>query len=74
MAFSLQLAGAIVVFVWNPQVANELELNMKDLMTTYPIPPFEGEAGQTSKKFWDFTQEYVRAPVDVDDKNVIIRN
>jgi hypothetical protein len=61
VAFSLQLAGAIVVFVWNPQVAEDLEIHMKDLMTTYPLPQQEGEGGETSKKFWDFTQEYVSA-------------
>jgi hypothetical protein len=59
LAFSLQLAGAIVVFVWNPQVADELDLDMKRLMSEYPLP---GEtSGEASKKFWDFTQEYVSA-------------
>jgi len=62
LAFSLQLAGSIVVFVWNPQVADQLELEMKNMMSIYPLPAFEGESGESvtvAKRFWDTTQKYV---------------
>jgi len=62
LAFCLQLAGSIVVFVQNPEIIADLETDMKNMMTNYPLPPFEGETGESAanaKKFWDTTQKLV---------------
>ncbi|CAB3370843.1 Hypothetical predicted protein [Cloeon dipterum] len=54
VALCLQVAGFVLVIVWNPSLSVDLENEMKKLMVNYDSA---GETGNVSRTFWDTLQK-----------------